>query len=241
MMASKFVWVVRYSVMILPRLISSSYCGQRGVSMISLMIGLLVSMIGILAITSMHKSLIRVTIDSTSDARHDSRVASALMQLQLDLQSAGFGIEAAGANTVVTSGQHELFWRFKDLDNDAIVCKRLRDESYTDEKIGLDGRRLIIMEATSGCSESVNLASADSSVIEWGNQSEMARFRNQTIPLFYFTAQNATCSPYGFGVPRLHRQVVVSALSSAGVALESASSGGISKISYEYCLSNIYL
>lgn len=213
------------------------YC-QRGVSMISLMIGLLVSMIGILAVTSMHKSLIRVSIDSTSDSQLDNNIALALLQIEMDLQSAGFGMASADATTVVNDGDQALYWRYND---GAIVCKSLKEESYTDTN-GLMGRQLVTMTATSGCDDVIDLT--DTATITW-HREVTAQFRNQQAQLFSFDVKTADCTPYGFGVPKAHRQVIIEAPSSARVFTKQLSDAGASVtvvpfVTYQYCLANTY-
>jgi len=62
---------------------------QLGVSLISLMVGLLLSMIGILAGLTLYKNIVQTTVQTRSDAVQDGQIASALLTLQLELQSAG--------------------------------------------------------------------------------------------------------------------------------------------------------
>lgn len=222
--------------------------------MISLMIGLLVSMIAILAITSMHKSLIRVTIDSKTSALQDSGVAVALMQLQLDLHNAGYGISSAGGNAVITptlSGVPTLLWRYLDeeSDLDSVICKGMQDQSYIDETTGQTGRELIDLMATPATNSGCRLDS-DLAAIVWADDEKrtVARFRNHTEQLFNFEVETADCAPYGLGVAESHLLVTVSAESSAGSAQSLAQDDGvaldaatmITPIEYKYCLANTH-
>lgn len=232
-----------------------SFYRQRGISMISLMIGLLVSMVAILAITSMHKSLIRVTIDSKTGALQDSSVAVALMQLQLDLHNAGYGINSANSGTVIattSSGVPTLLWRYLDDESnqDSVICKGVQDQSYNDVTTGMVGRELIDLTTTYAANPNCRLDS-DLSTVAWADNEKrtMAQFRNHTEQLFNFEVETADCVPYGFGAAKTHLLVTVSAESSAGSAQSLAKDDGvtldaattISPIKYKYCLANIHL
>lgn len=228
---------------------------QRGVSMISLMIGLLVSMVAILAITSMHKSLIRVTIGSKTSAIQDSSVAVALMQLQLDLHNAGYGINSADSSTVIATTLSDvptLLWRYLDdeSDLDSVICKGVQDQPYNDVATGMAGRELIDLTTTYASNPDCSLDD-DLSAITWADDEKrtVAQFRNHTKALFDFEVTTTNCAPYGFGVAESHLLVSVSAESSAGSAQAIASDDGatldastiVKPIKYQYCLANTHL
>lgn len=205
---------------------------QQGASLVSLMIGMLVSMLGILAVMTMHKSLMQVAVESKGDAIHDAMVSTALMQMQMDLHNAGYGIESGSAGDVVAtqlSGAESLLWRYRD--GGSFVCKGVTEQSYTDSESGTVGRQLVAIEATSNCT-----GSADLSTLTWTATETMAQFRNETAALFDFSVATASCAPYGFGVAEDHLRVTVSARSSAEVAGAS-----VSTVAYQYCLANTYI
>lgn len=204
---------------------------QAGASLISLMVGLLVSMLSLLACLSMHKSLIQVTVEARSGAIHDGMVAGALMQLQRDLYNAGFGLEDAGADDVLVADDGALLWRSRV--GAALICRGVREQGYTDQDSQTQSRELVLLEAAS-CSENGNLAS-----FNWTTLEPLARFRNQSSAVFDFSVVNASCAPYGLGVQQDHLQVVVAAATSTQLA--NSGNAALEAPQYRYCLPNTYI
>lgn len=203
---------------------------QRGVSMVGLMIGLLISMIGILAVTNSHKSLIHASVEAKTDSIHDIYIATILTQVEMDIQGAGFGLEPAGVGTAVATnlfGNPAILWKLKD--DGKITCKGLTEVGYNEN--GIAGRKVFSLTATSGCQEATELTNID---IEWGRQLS-AQFQNQPNQLFEFEVNNATCSPYGFGRAKSRLQAKVTAMSSA-----VAAGADITPVSYKFCLLNTH-
>ncbi|WP_188150333.1 PilW family protein [Teredinibacter waterburyi] len=212
---------------------------QRGASLISLMIGVLVSMLCILGTMVMHKSLIQVSVEAKTDAEHDSRVASAMLRLQLGLQNAGYGIDNAGADDVVVaySGTtRDLLWRYLDADSGNMTCRGVREVTYTDADSGIAGRNLVKLGASSGCTETATLTD-----LSWTSGDSIAKFRNQANPIFNFSVGIAACAPYGLGVSENHLIVTVMAPSSAVLANTEEGLNNIDQTSFAFCLTNTRL
>jgi hypothetical protein len=72
---------------------------QSGESLVSLMVGLLVSMVVALAMMSMFKVSNRFTSQAGQDAAADAQVTSALLRAGIATQDAGFGIASAALGT----------------------------------------------------------------------------------------------------------------------------------------------
>jgi hypothetical protein len=70
---------------------------QSGVSLISMMIGLMISLLVIASMLVFYKSIIEVTGNASRAAQRDGQVSAALVAAQMDLQSAGFGVPASTA------------------------------------------------------------------------------------------------------------------------------------------------
>lgn len=90
---------------------------QFGASLIGLMVGLLVSMIGILGSLSLYKSLTQTSVDATFDARHDGNVSIALTRITNLVQNAGFGLETpanVSERHILLNGQ-DLIWRTREV------------------------------------------------------------------------------------------------------------------------------
>lgn len=79
---------------------------QRGMSLISLMVGLVISLIILLATLIIFKNLTRTAISSKEDSKNDAQRLSSVLTGQILAQSAGFGISSAavGTDLVLISG-----------------------------------------------------------------------------------------------------------------------------------------
>jgi len=80
---------------------------QLGISLLSLLIGLLVSMIVILGMLAIYRSSVQVSVRAAEDAAQSNQKVSALLRADKYLQSAGFGVidpQYGGANIHLISG-----------------------------------------------------------------------------------------------------------------------------------------
>lgn len=79
---------------------------QHGVTLIGMMVGLVISMVVILAMLTVYKTTLRVTGETGWGAATDGQRLAALFAAQTLLQEAGYGITAAafGTDLVVLSG-----------------------------------------------------------------------------------------------------------------------------------------
>ncbi len=90
---------------------------QAGVGLISMMVGLMISLLVIASMLVFYKSIIEVTSNASRSARRDGQVAAALLSAQMDLQSAGFGVSASSApgtlnaNVFISDGGKQIAWR----------------------------------------------------------------------------------------------------------------------------------
>lgn len=222
-------------------------CKQRGMTLISLMIGLVISMLAILGSLSLYKTLISVATDSKLDAQHDGQLAAAMLTVQMEIQNAGYGIDEAGTEHVIeteaTVGgavERDLRWRF--LDDTTYVCRRLVDASEVDLDSGLTYRVLKLMTATD-CDAAGALTTKtwdpDNVTVlgRWPlvDGQGLTTYIATHSALFEFEITSTTCSPYGATLRGNHLQVSLSAPSSAEI-------NGVATLAntYEYCLPNTY-
>ncbi|WP_057631621.1 PilW family protein [Stenotrophomonas humi] len=103
---------------------------QAGQTLISMMVGVVISLITISAMLVLYKTMIEVSANASRSALRDGQVSAALLAAQMDLQSAGFGVPAADALSsklgVRDSGK-EVVWRYKaQLADAGFVCSGLR-------------------------------------------------------------------------------------------------------------------
>ncbi|MCD5996711.1 hypothetical protein KDX38_24290 [Pseudomonas sp. CDFA 602] len=66
---------------------------QQGFNLISLMIGSSLSLVSILAMLSLYKNMVGISVSSIQDARQDGQIAASLLTAQQELRNAGFRID----------------------------------------------------------------------------------------------------------------------------------------------------
>lgn len=204
---------------------------QQGMSLIGLMIGMLLSIVTVLAAMSMYKSLVSTAIDTKADASHDGQLASAMLTLQLELQSAGFGIDnAAVANHLVDAdAQQSLYWRSQTTPTSGLYqCKGVRYVTTAAEST-------LTLVQSAGCNDTDGLAS-----LIWTDQAVLARFVvnagvNLAAPIITFDATTATCFPFGQGEADVYGVVNITAQSAASRATGNA----VAANNYSFCLPNL--
>lgn len=211
---------------------------QLGTTMISLLIGLLVSVLCILASLSLYRNMVDITADATIDANYDGMIATAMLTAQLEVQNAGFGIDAADAtDVVVDDADNALLWRST---NDGVVyqCRGLQET----ERIEGDRRFRALRVVTSAvCNDLVDLTTLvldpGPIIAEWFVLPRLANYiagaGNGT--LFNFVVQAQECSPFGVLQPERHLTAMISAPTSSML-----NGAGNQMTTYTLCLANTY-
>lgn len=74
---------------------------QAGISLISLMIGLLISMIAVLGMMSLYSTVVKSTVQSTRDARIAGERSAAILVASKQLLGAGYGIDATRSDDLL--------------------------------------------------------------------------------------------------------------------------------------------
>lgn len=89
---------------------------QSGFNLISLMVGVSLSMISILAMLALYKNLIGVSVQSIQDSRQDGQIAAGLLTAQREMLNAGFRngvapilLSGASLNNGTLSGTSQAF------------------------------------------------------------------------------------------------------------------------------------
>lgn len=201
---------------------------QRGFTLISLMVGTVVSMIGILALLFLYKNLVHTSVSALSSAKQDGQIASAQMTMQKELQTAGFGIVDAKASnntpralillkdTTLTSNALPgapvdipvipFSTITGDVEGNALIWSYRETTTGAVKCAGLLVQQdsstapysLYRLQSTSNCSE--NLTSAS---ITW--RRTLLVTEGQTLPTanaanpWPFAARRTTCWPFGKG------------------------------------------
>ncbi|MCL7714510.1 PilW family protein [Stenotrophomonas mori] len=104
--------------------------GQCGQSLISMMVGLVISLITIAAMLVLYKTMVTVSSDASRAALRDGQMAAGLLAAQLDLQAAGFGVEPAPGlddRIALSDAGRQVVWRY--LQDGASACAGLRVET----------------------------------------------------------------------------------------------------------------
>lgn len=108
----------------------SSRRRQRGQSLISMMVGLVISLTTISAMLVLYKTMIEVSGNASRSALRDGQVSSALLAAQMEMQSAGFGVpsgDALSTKLAIRDAGKELVWRYKTgLTASGFQCSGLR-------------------------------------------------------------------------------------------------------------------
>jgi Tfp pilus assembly protein PilW len=203
-----------------------SYFFQQGSTLISLLIGMLISLLCIGGSLTLYKNLVRVAAETQSDATYDGQIALSMLTARLELQNAGFGIAGPGTTHIATQtsgSSNSLYWRYK-IGNQ-FYCKGIRD-------IAVNGNReLRLIEAsTNTCTETAALTS-----LSYSTTQTLGEFKNSANAVVSFTVSQQSCWPYGVGKVAPHYQVVISA-NTAAKQFNSA----VNASTYTYCLPNIY-
>ncbi len=221
---------------------------QSGISLISMMIGMFISTLCILASLTLYKSLIQVAAESKLDTSFDGQMSTALMVAQMEIQAAGYGIDEADADDIQlrttaasggTNATSELLWRYSE--GGTFNCRSLVDETVTvtENSESVTYRQLTLKTATANCDATTPLAS-----MTWGNPSVLARWNllgqlgsyvESGNNLFNFSLAPVNCSPYGAVTQNRHLQLTIvtpssTTLNTANVALNNL----------EICLANTY-
>lgn len=196
---------------------------QQGLSLISLMVGLFISMLCILAGLTLYKSTVRLSTDAKISAQLDGQITSALLTLQLELQNAGYRVADANADDVVLTthgGSQVLAWRYNDGTN--YICRGAKEFGTASD---IKFRNLALITAD-GCTETVDLTSLDWAPTGDGKTTvlgqwpvigaELSAYITSNTNLFQFSTPTlVSCSPYGALTSAEHLQVTIKAPSSA--------------------------
>jgi Tfp pilus assembly protein PilV len=223
--------------------------GQHGMSLISLMIGMLISMIGVLAGFMLYQNMIKVTLQTRSAAAQDGQLASAMLSLQLELQSAGFGIDkvaSPGPHLVLVAGPPQvLYWRYL---NDpsattSAVCRGFRiQDSENDTK-----RQLQLLSPITPASCTLD-AALPGLAGGWESFSVLAEFRKleealavKSFPEITIADAVSSCFPFGLGEAGNYRMVTITADGAVRRAAidDGDASPSIAPSVYQFCIPNI--
>jgi hypothetical protein len=100
---------------------------QRGHSLISMMVGLVISLLTIAAMLAIYKTSIGISSNASQTALRDGQVSAALLAAQIELQQAGYGIEADAAEILsISADGRQVVWRYRSEIGGPSTCAGLR-------------------------------------------------------------------------------------------------------------------
>lgn len=218
---------------------------QSGMSMVSLMVGMLLAMIGILAAMTLYQNMVRTSIETRTDAALDGQLASAMLSLQLELQSAGFGLTAGVTPHIVRvvtaapGATQSLYWRFQATGAANPTCRGFRIEDSQGDSI----RQLQILQPTNpaiACTAVVALEAINWSILATVGEFRKSEAANADLPDIGITMVDQSCFPYGMGQAAVHKLVTITADNAARRAARKAGTANPNDaFVYSLCLPNL--
>lgn len=201
---------------------------QQGFNLVSLMVGVSLSMISILALLSLYKNLIGVSVQSIQDSRQDGQIAAAVLTAQRELLNAGFRVDAtpvqivllndaslsngtlsgtpraidAATSTTPATG-NAMVWTYKPTATGSAVCAGLLMKKDTGKETGT----LLRLQGATNCAL----------VSQWSTTTWTSTpLIEANQPAAFFSAFYSPCWPFGKTVDATvsHLQVMMTAATS---------------------------
>lgn len=208
---------------------------QSGATLISLMIGLLISMLCLIGLLSSYRTMVKTGAESRIAATHDTELQNGLTAAQMLIQNAGFRLDGTSnlevANITINSETiSALLWRYKN--GSTITCEGLADIPDSSTK-----RKFVVIENTGTTCESTSVLNS----LTWTEKSILANLavqptENADSQQVTFATGFSDCSPFGATVldnVGSHPLVTISAKTS------TQKTAGLDAIETSVCILNI--
>lgn len=191
---------------------------MQGVTLVGLMVGLVISMLVVVGMMTVFRTVVQATLQSRQTAAEDDRRVSALMRMALHLQDAGFGLQAPayGAQLLVLSGaslalasdgtyrlsgtrvepdvenaaSNAVLWAYDLSASGTVQCA-----GFVYEAADNAAARLVYL-APANCS---GVAPADLSTLAWTRQTWLQGSEAEPVPSLHFALRTGECRPFGIG------------------------------------------
>ncbi|MCQ9426884.1 hypothetical protein NRB16_25560 [Pseudomonas sp. LJDD11] len=231
---------------------------QRGFNLISLMIGMTLSLISILAMLALYKNMVGISVRSIQDAQQDGQVSAGFLTAQLEMRNAGFGIVPSDTTpTDVASKSMRL------LQNARLTSGTLTGDPYT-PPVEISGNALIWVSKMSTTADAtcagllvqsgqlvyLKAASTCRAITDWGtttwtqtilvaapkNPADDTSYGNIQSASFFKTEQGR-CWPFGkYSETQFPNSLKV--IMTASISAKDSTGNAIKSVS-EICLPNI--
>lgn len=220
---------------------------QAGATLISLLVGLVIAMLCIIAVLTTYRTAVKTSTESRIDSSHDAQLQNGLTTAQMLLQNAGYGLDGTThfkVNANITAQVHgssqsispAILWRYRYKDNNNIVqiaCQGLADISDSSNT----KRQLVLLQGTV-CNDTLDLASNS---LTWKVQSSLANLQDfsadHSNPVqITWVKSLAKCTPYGAGKIDESSEHLVITFSAKTSTQQTAN---LSPVGVSVCLLNI--
>lgn len=196
----------------------------RGVTLISLLVGLAISMLVILAALSLFQRMVKTTVSARLDAQSNAQRNASFVAAGFLLQSAGFGIEDAvwGTHGMVLK---DLVW---DSDSQRLTGQDSAKGQgngvvWSENTSGTPQCRVLWAPAQGGGLRLLGPVACANvtawSSLAWGTPRSLDRVPQGAITL---VQSAATCAPFGIGPATDQVRLTFSATSSSGQVLHTS-------------------
>ena len=192
---------------------------QQGITLVNLLVGLAISMICLMALLALFRTVIHTSVDARKSSVLDMQLQNTLTTIQVLVQNAGFGYPASSVANIIEVARIEnvtanksILWRW-DPDIDTTTMSICQGITYTENA-------LILLKKTCSYDESLTAGST------WERDSTLASFPTGTT--ITFELEDQTCAPYGSAIIKGNKVLKITTNYSTGTPINS-----------HVCLSNI--
>ena len=221
---------------------------QLGLSMISLMVGLMLGLLSTVAAMALFRTVVQNAVGAQDNLAQDTVVSSAMLTAQLEVQKAGYGIEDVTDNCAATATSSPSGTTNVDLrmfTGATLSGSRVSGTDVTIAAAQRNGNALLWRWREAGADRCAGLVAADgglqflqrancpglasANTIDWTVTPLIPAGRLDGPAAVAFSARADMCWPYGKGVPA--RGVVLT--------LTAGNSSAALQTAYTLCLPNI--
>jgi len=192
---------------------------QQGITLVSLLVGLAISMLCLMALLALFRTVIHTSVDARKSSVLDTQLQNSLTTVQVLVQNAGFGYPASSVPNIIEVASIEdvtankaILWRW-DPDIDTTTKSICQGITYTENA-------LILLKKT--CSYNLSLTTGST----WEKDSTLASFPIGTT--ITFELKDQTCAPYGSAIIKGSKVLNITTNYSTGTSIK-----------FPVCLSNI--
>lgn len=185
---------------------------QHGLGLISLMAGMLLSVLGVLSLLMLYRTLVGQTVQSRARAAEDGSYATATLSAQMELHNAGYGIGSNSTRAAVNtdlilvsgaaldangrlSGTAQTVGASGVSTGNAVIWGAQPGVAYECSALLMQSATLMLLRASGSCSSATQWGTAT-----WTRSADLIPAGTMTLASNnVFRVDRATCWPYGLG------------------------------------------